>query len=148
MSNVFVFDPIEFKSVYPQFSKFTDSQLDWFFEMVENDVLDNTETSCIPLSTRRKLFFLLVAHKAQLQDRIDEGNSSLVGRISSATEGSVSISSDYLSSPTALAQWLNQTPYGAEYYAMTSKYRTVLWVAAEPPMPVRRSRFRSPFGFW
>ena len=139
MSNVFVFNPTEFKSIFTQFSARSDAQLSWFFTAVENDVLDNTETACISLSTRKKLFFLLVAHKAELQNRIDSGNTGLVGRISSATEGSVSISTDYLSSPTALAQWLNQTPYGAEYYALTARYRTALWNAATRPMPVKRN---------
>lgn len=141
MSNIFVFDPAEFRALYPNFDSYTDEQLEWFFEMVENDILDNTESACIPLKTRRKLFFLLVAHMAELQNRINDGNTGLVGRISSATEGSVSISSDYLSSPTALAQWLNQTSYGAMYYAMTAKYRTILWVASQRPMPVNRSRW-------
>lgn len=148
MSNVFIFDPAAFKAAFPQFSKFTDEQLTQFFEEVENTVLDNTESSCIGLKDRKKFFYLLVAHQAALQDRINEGNTGLVGRISSATEGSVSISTDYLSSPTALAQWLNQTPYGAKFYAWTSKYRSALWVSAQAPMPVRRSRFRTPFNFW
>lgn len=148
MSNVFVFDSTEFKTIYTQFSARTDAQLNWFFEEVENDVLDNSETSCISLKTRRKLFFLLVAHKAELQNRIDSGNTGMVGRISSASEGSVSVTTDYSTSSTALAQWLNQTPYGAEYYALTARYRTALWVAAGTPMPVKRSRFGSTFGDW
>lgn len=141
MTNIFVFDPAAFKAVYPQFAKFTDEQLDWFFESVENDVLDNTITSCIPLKTRKKLFYLLIAHLAELQGRIDSGNSSLVGRVSSASEGSVSISSDYPTGSGALEQWLKQTPYGAQFYAFTAKYRVVLWVAAEAPMPVNRNRW-------
>ena len=148
MSNVFVFDSTEFKTIYTQFSARTDAQLNWFFEEVESDVLDNSETSCISLKTRRKLFFLLVAHKAELQNRIDSGNTGMVGRISSASEGSVSVTTDYSTSSTALAQWLNQTPYGAEYYALTARYRTALWVAAGTPMPVKRSRFGSTFGDW
>ena len=146
MSNIFVFDPAEFKGAFPQFSTFTDAQLNWLFESVENDVLDNTESACIALATRKKMFFLLVAHKAELQNRINSKNT-LVGRISSASEGSVSVSTDYLSSPTALAQWLNQTPYGAEYYALTAKYRTALWVAAKQPMPVNRNRFNNPWNY-
>ena len=73
MSNVFAFDPTEFKSIFTQFATRSDAQLNWFFTAVENDVLDNTETACISLATRKKLFFLLVAHKAELQNRIDSG---------------------------------------------------------------------------
>lgn len=148
MSNVFVFDPVAFKAVFPQFSSFTDEQLTWFFESVENTALGNYETSCIDLETRKKLFYLLVAHKAELQNRINSGNSGLVGRISSATEGSVSISTEYNSGSGAMAQWLNQTPYGADYYAMTAQYRHALWIAATQPMPVSRTKLRFPFGGW
>lgn len=141
MSNIFVFNPDEFKAVYPQFSKLTNEQLQFFFEMAEDDLIDNSETSCIPLKTRKKLFYLLVAHMAELQGRIDSGNSGLVGRVSSATEGSVSISSDMPMGSGALEQWLKQTPYGNMFYALTARYRGALWVAATRPMPVLRESF-------
>jgi hypothetical protein len=145
MSTIFVFDPAEFRALYPNFDKYSDEQLEWFFEMVENDVLDNTESSCIPLKTRRKLFYLLVAHMAELQGRINDGNTGLVGRISSATEGSVSISSDLNMGTGALEQWLKQTPYGNMYYSITAKYRTALYIAGQSPMPVKRTRWNFPF---
>ncbi len=145
MSNIFVFNPSDFREAYPQFSKLTDEQLNWFFEMANGDLLDNSPSSCINLKTRKKLFYLLVAHFAELQNRIDNGNSSLVGRVSSATEGSVSIGVDYNMGTGALEQWLKQTPYGATFYALTAKYRTALWFAAEKPMPVNRNGWRF---FW
>lgn len=148
MSNVFVFDPVAFKAAFPQFASFTDEQLTWFFESVENTYVDNTESSCFTLADRKKWFFLLVAHKAELQNRINSGNSGLVGRISSATEGSVSISSDYTMGSGAQEQWLKQTPYGAEYYAATASYRQPVWIAATEPMPVNRTKLRFPFGGW
>lgn len=144
MSNVYVFDPVDFKAVYaPTFDKYTDAQLNWFFESIEG-LLDNSESSCISLKNRKRWYYLLVAHKALLQDRINSGNSGLVGRISSATEGSVSISSEYPSGSGALEQWLKQTPYGAEFYAITLPWRSVLWFSSTRPMPVNRSRFN----FW
>lgn len=148
MSNVFVFDPDAFKLAYPQFASFTNEQLISFFEEVENTVLDNTETSCISLANRKKWFYLLVAHNAELQNRINSGNTGLVGRISSATEGSVSISTDYNMGSGAMEQWLKQTPYGAKFYAYTAPWRKAIWVSAEQPMPVNRTRLRFPFGGW
>ncbi|WP_347220347.1 DUF4054 domain-containing protein [Chryseobacterium sp.] len=147
MSNIFVFDPAEFKELYPQFSKFTDKQLQWFFDQVENTVLDNTATSCIDVKTRRKLFYYLVAHVAELQGRIDSRNSSLIGRVSSATEGSVSINTDFPTSVGKLSSWLNQTPYGVSYLAMISPYLSALWFNGERPMPVNRSRWFRLFGW-
>lgn len=140
MSNVFVFDPDAFKLAFPQFASYSNEQLMWFFESIEY-IIDNSESSCISLKNRKRWFWLLVAHKAELQNRINSGNTGLVGRISSATEGSVSISTDYPIGSGALEQWLKSTPYGAEFYAVTAAWRTALWVSAEAPMPVNRNRW-------
>lgn len=141
MSNVYVFDPVLFKMVYPQFSTLSDEVLEYFFERAESQ-LDNSESSCIPLKERKILFNLLVAHYAELQNRIAEGNGGLVGNITSASEGSVSISVDTLKSTSSTGAWLNQTPYGAEYWILTAKYRVPLYIHGEESMPVER------YGFW
>lgn len=143
MSNVFVFDPDAFKAANPQFANYSNEQLTYFFESIEG-LLDNSETSCISLKNRKLWYWLLVAHKAELQNRINNGNTGLVGRISSATEGSVSISTDYPMGSGAMEQWLKSTPYGAEFYAKTAPWRTALWFSAEAPMPVNRTKLK----FW
>ena len=140
MSNIFVFDPALFKAVYPQFANVDNALLNYFFEKAESTLLDNSETACVPLKERKILFYLLVAHMAELQKRIDEGNSSLVGRVSSASEGSVSIGTDYNIGGNS-AQWYNQTPYGAEYWALTVRYRSSLYVVENLAMQVDRFRF-------
>lgn len=145
MTNVFVFNPDDFKLAFPQFKNLTNEQLDWFFNTAEGDLLDNSVTSCISVKTRKKLFYFLVAHLAELQGRIDNGNSGIVGRISSATEGSVSTSIDYNMGSGALEQWLKQTPYGASFYALSARFRVALWVAGTRPMPVSRNGWRY---FW
>ncbi|MEQ4659659.1 DUF4054 domain-containing protein, partial [Providencia manganoxydans] len=61
-------------------------------------------------------------------------------RASSASEGSVSVSLDY--GPTTNAEkWYTQTPYGAEYWQMTSKYRSFLYTLGVMPMPVWRGGY-------
>lgn len=146
MSNVFVFDPAAFKLAFPQFNRYSDEQLTYFFESIEG-LLNNSETSCISLKNRKLWYWLLVAHKAELQNRINDGNTGLVGRISSATEGSISVSTDYPMGSGAMEQWLKSTPYGAEFYAKTAAYRTATWVAATAPMPVKRTKWPYPFGW-
>lgn len=146
MSNVFVFDPAAFKLAFPQFNSYSNEQLTYFFESIEG-LLDNSETSCISLKNRKLWYWLLVAHKAELQNRINGGNTGLVGRISSATEGSISVSTDYPMGSGAMEQWLKSTPYGAEFYAKTAAYRTATWVAATAPMPVKRTKGPYPFGW-
>lgn len=134
-----VFDPIHFKEIYPQFAGFTDAQLEWFFKKSEQ-ILDNSENACIEYDARMIMFYLLVAHYAQLQQQIKDGNTA-VGRVSSATEGSVSISLDFPTSAVGREKWFNQTPYGAEYWMMTAPYRTGLYVVTNVAMTVDRSRY-------
>lgn len=140
MSNVVVFDPAAFKVVFDEFATVPDAKLNYYFNLAATTILDNSENACIPLAERTILFDLLVAHQAELKKRIEEGNSGLVGRISSASEGSVSISTDYQIQGNT-AQWYNQTPYGAQYWAMTAKYRTFTYVVTNEAMPVDRARF-------
>lgn len=85
-----------------------------------------------------RLLGLLTAHIAWLNAPRDaQGNpssdgsqpaSSLVGRISSASEGSVSVSVENSAEP-GTAQWYMQTRYGADYWARTAAYRTARYVA-------------------
>lgn len=91
------------------------------------------------LDEREMLLFLLVAHMDMLQSNIDEGNSA-VGRASSASEGSVSVSLDY-GTTTNAEKWYTQTPYGAEYWALTSRYRSFLYTLGVTPMPVSRGGY-------
>lgn len=52
-----------------------------------------------------------------------------VGRISSATQGSVSVSTEMNMPASAANQaWLNQTKYGAEFWALTAQYRTMRYI--------------------
>jgi hypothetical protein len=136
--NVVVFDPNKFREIYPNFSSFTDAQLQNFFYEAEM-LFNNTDKSCIKdLNRREALLFMIVAHLAQLQSQINDGNS-MVGRIASATEGSVSVSTDYGTVGNSERWWL-QTPYGAKYWQFTAQYRTGVIISLHQSMPVRRTR--------
>ncbi len=136
MSGVVIFDVAEFRSFYPNI-KATDAQLEMFFYEAEI-MLNNTEKSCIKdLKKRKVLLYLIVAHLATLQGQIDAGNA-LVGRVSSASEGSVSVSSDYGSMGNSERWWL-QSPYGAKYWQLTMPYRSALYIVTNVPMPVDRT---------
>lgn len=134
-NGVVVFDVAEFRSMYPKITA-TDAQLEMFF--LEAELLfNNTEHSCVKDVNKRKIYlYLIVAHLATLQAQVDAGNA-LVGRISSATEGSVSVSSDYGTLGKNEKYWA-QTPYGAKYWALTAPFRTSLYVVSNFPMPVDR----------
>ena len=87
---------------------------------------DNTDTSPIPETERALLLNMLVAHIARLTTMSSAG---IVGRISSASEGSVSVGIEYLQPGTG--QWFNQTTYGAAFWQATAKYRTFQYSAAD-----------------
>lgn len=93
--------------------------------------MDNTEASPIGDVNRRTTFlYMIVAHLAALEG---PGSTGTVGRLSSASEGSVSASFDYGTQSASAAYWL-QTPYGAQYWQATAPYRTMRYIAA-PPSP-------------
>jgi hypothetical protein len=65
---------------------------------------------------------LMVAHVAQLlYGSTTQPVSPLVGRISGATEGTVSVSTEFPTTPSSA--WFLQTQYGAMYWQMILPYR-------------------------
>ena len=119
----FVFVPADFKAAYPAFTGVSDAALNNYFEMATL-YLSNSDCSQVQNIQRRGLlFFLLVAHIAQLSGALSANGSTPapVGRASSATEGSVSIGLDFIGA--ANAAWFNQTQYGAMFWQATLSMR-------------------------
>lgn len=111
--------------------------------------LDNTDTSPVcDVNVRGMYLDMLVAHIGKLRATINGvAPSPLVGRISSATEGSVSVSAE-MNTPGSAA-WFMQTPYGAAYWAATALYRTMHYVPGAPSpslYPFAPSRRLMPWG--
>lgn len=136
---VVVFDIAEFRELYPTINA-TDAQLEDYFAMAET-FLDNTNCSVVrDLKARKRMLYLLVAHIATLTGMAEQGNN-VVGRIGSATEGSVSVSLDYGTMGNN-ERWYLQTPWGAMYWQLTKKYRSAVYRLGLAPMPVQRTYFR------
>lgn len=88
--------------------------------------LDNSATSLVTDGpTRLMLLNMITAHIAQL-NRVVNGAaaSDLVGRIDSATQGSVSVTA-VMDTVPGTAAWFVQTKYGAAYWQATAAYRTM-----------------------
>lgn len=95
--------------------------------------LNNTDCSLVrDVAQRAILLDMLVAHIAALNGATQAGKAGLVGRISSVTEGSVTIAADMPTRPGTEAYYM-QTPYGAEYWEATAGYRTMQYVAGPAP---------------
>jgi hypothetical protein len=99
--------------------------------------LDNTSLSQVrDLRMRQRLLFMLVAHMATLQGWPDNYPAGkIAGQMTSVSEGSVSLGiQPLLAQPaTALATWLAQTQYGAEYYAAITAYRMARYIRGRQP---------------
>ena len=122
---VVVFDPVAFRTRYPEFSTLTDGMLTAYFNEATL-YLNNSESSLVTDVTQRSVLLnMAVAHLAALYSGINgQAPSQLVGRITQASEGSVSVSSD-IGPVSNTAAWWMQTKYGASYWSATAPYRTM-----------------------
>ncbi len=122
-----VFDPTAFLTRFPEFSSVNAALLGEYFTEATLTV-DPTDASLVRDQNQRSVLLnLLTAHIAALEQGTGEGPSGLVGRVSSATQGSVSVSADYGAVSQSQA-WYVQTPYGAKYWALTAQYRTMHYI--------------------
>lgn len=149
---IVVFDPAAFKAEYPEFAAVTDARCVSLFDMAAASVLDNTDGSPVmALPYRTQLFFLLVAHMLAIFGAGAAGSSGAigkpVGRLSTATEGSVTAAFAYeLPVGSAMAAWYNQTPYGALYWMMTAQFRSLRYhVSGDSGTGVARDFNAAPF---
>lgn len=96
---------------------------------------DNTPCSVIrDLCMRAVLLNMVTAHIAALNAPLNgEPSSPLVGRINSASEGSVSVGTQ-LDMPAGSAQWYSQTKYGLAYWQATAQFRSMRYVPG--PVPI------------
>lgn len=134
------FDPVAFKARFPEFAGVSDLLLTAYFNEASTLLLDNTDRSLVcDLTMRAVLLNYATAHLAALNKTEADGSLSrdVVGRVSEARQGSVAVSTVMSMNPTAQQAWYEQTPYGATFWAMTSQFRTLLYV---PPV-VSASRF-------
>ncbi|MEQ9910985.1 DUF4054 domain-containing protein [Pectobacterium polaris] len=121
---IVVLDIDKFRAMFPEFSNVTDIALQFLFDQA-TDYLNNTEYSVVIDATKReRLIYLLMAHLAYVRygDSKGNGGSGLVGRLSSASEGSVSVSSD-AGQIEFRYMWYTQSPYGMDYWQATKVYR-------------------------
>lgn len=129
---------------YPELASFVDQPLAAQYFSEAGLYLDNT--ACSPVrddsvgGERAKLLNMLTSHIAALNAPLGTPSSPLVGRIASAGQGSVNVSTQ-MSLPQQ-AEWYAQTKYGIAYWNATKKYRAFLYVRG----PRRRMDPWKPFG--
>lgn len=133
--SVVVFNPTSFKLRYPEFNTVSSTVLQMYFDEATL-YLNNTDRSLVQdVVIRSLLLNMIVAHISALNSGVNgQSPSGIVGRINSATEGSVSVGADY-GLVTASQAWYLQTKYGAEYWAATTRYRRMRYVVGRSYSP-------------
>lgn len=145
MSGVVQFDYSVWSARYSELAPYVAQPLAQSYFNEAQLYCDNTPCSPIcNLGERAVLLNMMTAHIAALNAPIGfMPSSTLVGRISGATEGSVSVQTqnDY---PPGTVQWYQQTKYGAAFWAATAQYRTMHYV---PGITREMDPYVVPFGF-
>lgn len=136
-TGVVTFDYAAWSARYPALSQNVDAGLAQSYFDEATLYLSNTACSPVRDTTKRALLLgLLVSHLATLYlPQAQGGQSGLVGRVSSATRGSVSIGSD-MGSQQERAAWFNQTQYGASFWAATRYLRQARYVPGASQRPL------------
>lgn len=127
-----VFDYAAWSLRYPDLGGAVDANRAALFFAEAGLYLDNTDISPVQdVNVRLMLLGMLTAHIAVLSGALEPGGtpSGMVGRVSSATEGSVSVSVDSGLAP-GTAAWFQQTSYGLSFWQATKRCRSATYVAA------------------
>lgn len=130
-----VFDYTLWVSQYPEFASVSLPQAEVFFDLAtiiqRNDGTGPVTNPKVQLN----LLNLMTSHICSLstQGLGDPAPGAPkaggpVGRISNATEGTVSVATDYGTTISQQQAWCIQTRYGASWWAMTAVYRTMQYV--------------------
>lgn len=128
-----VFNYTAWSARYPQLAANVPEPLADIYFAEAGLYADNSDCALIPADPttyqpRLMLLNMVVAHIAYLNGAANGGvPTGLVGRISDASEGSVSVKADYGTQAASAAFWL-QSPYGAAYWQATAPYRTARYI--------------------
>lgn len=117
-------DYSKFTTMFPAFATNpSQATLQLYFDMAGTWLRNDGTGPVKNADMQQNLMFMLTAHLAQLFNGPDgTGSSGIVGRISSATEGSVTVATEMES--TLSSAWFVQTPYGAAFWQATAAYRS------------------------
>ena len=144
------FSPTEFVAIYPEFTGLTNPSMQTQFNGATL-LLDNSYASRVQDANKRlQLLYMLTAHLCILNLGSNDGAGNvttpqgIVGRISDATEGTVSVSAEWASTVSESMAFFAQTKYGAMFWQSTKAYRTAHYIPA-PDCGPNGPGF--PFGF-
>ena len=120
-----VFNYSNFALRFPEIVPYCNSDLAGMYFTEATILLDNTAGSPVQdVNVRASLLNLLTAHIAALNAPLGgQASSPLVGRISEATEGSVTVKAE-MNVAAGFAQYFAQTKYGIAAWQMLLPFRS------------------------
>ena len=126
---VVAFNPTAFKARYPEFAAVNNDLLSACFGEA-GLYLSNKDNSPVQDVTRRAtLLNMLTAHVAYLGGALSADNMPRpVGRMSQASEGSVSAAFEGVPPTPGTGAWFQQTQYGAAFWQATSSLRGMRYI--------------------
>ncbi len=129
-----VFDYAAWTTRYPEFGAVSEERAALFFTEATLYLSNADDSPVQDVGRRLVLLNMLTAHVAQLAGarNPDGAPDGTVGAITSATEGSTSVSFDSGLIP-GTAVWFRQTPYGLSFWQATASLRSAFYV----PKPQR-----------
>jgi hypothetical protein len=136
MGAVVSFDWAGFQAMFPEMEAIGETLAETYFQIATTIHRNDGGGPIGNATLQARLLNMLIAHIAQLYAPRDaagnvasSGSSpppNVTGRVSSASEGSVSVTTEALKGfETAEASWLSQTRYGQLYWVATSSFRTM-----------------------
>ena len=124
---VAIFNSAQFLGRYPEFTAAYTANPSVFASMFSEAglYLNNTDCSVVQnVALRGVLLNMVTAHIAFLSGLLTaDGQPRPVGRVSSANEGAVGASFDYMPATPGSGAWFNQTAYGAAFWQATTNLR-------------------------
>jgi hypothetical protein len=132
---VAVFNPSLFYARYPEFAGVNSIVLGALFAEAGLFYLTNSDCSPVQDVIRRgALLNMLTAHIAFIGGLLSaDGQPRPVGRVSDATEGSVSASFEGVPPTPGTGAWFQQSQYGAAFWQATTSLRSMRYI----PQPTR-----------
>lgn len=125
--SIVAFNSTSFKARYPEFNSVQDATLQAYFDEA-GLYLSNADNSPVQNITRRAVLLnMLTAHIAALNGALNNNQALPVGRVASASEGSVSASMEYLAPGSH--SWFTQSTYGSSFWQATVSLRGFRYIS-------------------
>lgn len=123
------FNAAEFLALYPVFTPQA-AALAGNFALASLQLNNTCGSRIQDAPTRQTLLYLLTCHITALLNGVGSTPATgAVGRLSDATEGSVSASLEYLANGGPSQAYYIQTQWGAQYWQCTAPFRQARYVA-------------------